>query len=410
MTSNRWWTVVATAIGLSVGNGAMASYSFGTFIKTIADENGWSRAAVSGAVGLYMGALALGTPAFGAMADRFGLRGPAIISITIFAILIGSVSFVTTLPMFLALFAMMGLTSGGATPLPYAKAISLRFDTRRGLALGLGTAGVGAGGVLLPQISAYLLRHYGWRGGYVGLGVLAFVVAVPAAYFGLRPQFAAGAAPQLKAATVQAPPTRHVARDWRLWLIAVPVFFVTLANTGALLHLVSLLTDRGLTVSQATRVVSMAGAAALLGRATAGYLMDAFFGPWVAAATFLVSAIGIGLLALNGPQWVAMVGTICIAFSLGAESDTVGYLVGRYFGLPTYGRVYGYVFSLFALGSGLGTYAMGFCYDLVGSYRPALVISAALVVGSAATIASLGPYEFPPQKRRPSSKANAAEP
>ena len=42
--------------------------------------------------------------------------------------------------------------------------------------------------------------------------------------------------------------------------------------------------------------------------------------------------------------------------SLGAEVDIVGYLVSRYFGLRRYGEIYGYIFAIFTIGSGVGPY------------------------------------------------------
>ncbi len=54
----------------------------------------------------------------------------------------------------------------------YAKAISAWFESTRGLALGIAMAGVGIGTALDPQIVRVLINHVGWRGAYVGLGVL----------------------------------------------------------------------------------------------------------------------------------------------------------------------------------------------------------------------------------------------
>jgi len=47
--------------------------------------------------------------------------------------------------LFLLSYAVLGLAGSGNSPLPYAKAISARFDAQRGLALGTAMAGVGTG-------------------------------------------------------------------------------------------------------------------------------------------------------------------------------------------------------------------------------------------------------------------------
>jgi MFS family permease len=65
----------------------------------------------------------------------------------------------------------------GQTPLPYAHTISKWFDRERGLALGIGLAGVGLGVVLVPELTGFLIRSYGWRMGYVWLGLIIFMFA-----------------------------------------------------------------------------------------------------------------------------------------------------------------------------------------------------------------------------------------
>ena len=182
-----WWAVIAAMVGLTVGSGAISTYAFGIFMKDLAAEMAWSRGLVSAGFAAFMVSAALVMPAFGSIIDRYGIRRPTLWSVTLFAALLASMSRVESAFVYVALFAVMGLVSGGVSPMSYSKAIAIRFDRRRGLALGLGTAGVGIGGIAIPPFASYLLTHYGWRAGFIGLAIAVVALAIPAVSIGLGP-------------------------------------------------------------------------------------------------------------------------------------------------------------------------------------------------------------------------------
>ena len=70
-------------------------------------------------------------------------------------------------------------------------------------------------------------------------------------------------------------------------------------------------------------------------------------------------------------------------------------MVSRYFGLRRYGEIYGYIFAIFTVGSGLGPYLMGLSFDKTYSYSLAIGIFCGMLVGASAAISCLGPYRFP---------------
>jgi cyanate permease len=63
-----------------------------------------------------------------------------------------------------------------------------------------------------------------------------------------------------------------------------------------------------------------------------------------------------------------------IGLGFGAESDIMPYLTGRYFGLKSFGEIYGWIFGAFAFGAVLGPFLMGWAFDTTGSYQMALLI------------------------------------
>jgi predicted MFS family arabinose efflux permease len=392
--SSQWPIVIASTVGLVVGNGPVLLFTFGVFLKPIAEQMDWSRGTMSLGVAIALTFAGLMTPLVGRFIDRWGVQRVLLFSITVFALSVAAISLAPAdVVGFVALYALSGLLSSGQAPLPYAKAITSRFDAHRGLALGIAMAGVGIGTSLMPQVASFLIKTFDWREAYLVLGSLTWLIAFPAAFFvnDLRSEENANAAP-----TMAGDDVASALRSGAFWSTAVPVLLVVIALNGAIAHLLALLTDRGMASSTATSLLIGVGLATILGRLVSGFLLDRVFAPHLAAVIFMIPLIGMTTLLLGGASLIAGLATaICFGFSLGAEVDIVGYLVGRYFGLRHYGEIYGCIFAIFTIGSGLGPYLMGLSFDKTHSYSVALGIFCGMLIVASATIWRLGPYRFP---------------
>ena len=142
------------------------------------------------------------------------------------------------------------------------------------------------------------------------------------------------------------------------------------------------------------------GLSTIAGRLVSGYLLDRFFAPYVAAALFLLPLAGVGILAagLGGPSLI--LAAIALGFGLGAEVDVIGFMVSRYFGLRAYGEIYGCLFAIFTVGTGLGPVLMGLSFDETRSYKLALVVFGVALVCASVLVSRLGRYNFPARRSR----------
>jgi len=403
---NPWWVVVGATLGLIVGNGPIVLFTFGVFLKPIASQFAWNRETVALALTASQTVGAIATPFAGMAVDRWGIRRVTLAFIVVFSLAAAAVSLTPPYPAaFVLLYAVWGLAGSGQAPLPYAKAISVSFEKRRGLALGIAMAGVGLGAALVPQVARLLISSFGWRTAYVGLGLLTFVVAFPAVALFFHEPESPQEGPQPAATpnrgdhgTVAV--TGMTAREavfgtFQFWLIGIAVFLVAVAVNGTIAHIVPILTDRGISVVIATSVLSAAGLALIAGRIFSGYLLDRFPAQYVAAAFFFIPLMGILCLGSGSGGVVPLVGAAFLGMGIGAEIDLLAFLVGRYFGLRNFGQIYGYLMAVFIFGSGLGPWIMGVCFDLRHSYTLALIgFSAALAIASL-LISRLGPYAYP---------------
>jgi MFS family permease len=372
MFRNRWWIVFGSVLGLIVGNVTVLQFSASVLMKPITAEFGWNRGLVSAAIMLGSLCAAIGTPIAGRLMDRHGIRRVTLAAIVLFALAIAAMSLAPAVPsIFLAMFSLVGLFSAGQAPLPYAKAVAAAFDRRRGLAMGVAMTGVGLGAALVPRLTQRYLDGFGWRGAYVAVGLTVFAIAFAAVGLFVRDvnEVAGG---RVNAPILPGVTARDALRSRQFWTLAVVFMCIPIVANGTIVHLVPLLTDRGIPASRAVTVFSGIGASLIVGRLLCGFLLDRFFGPHVAIVFVALPALGVATLLASSDAGLTTLGAVLVGLGLGAEVDLIAYLQSRYFGLRAFGQIYGYLFAVFTFGTGLGPFVMGAAYDATGSYRVAL--------------------------------------
>jgi MFS family permease len=396
---NPWCIVFGSTLALVVSTGPIVLFTFGVFLKPVSQEFGWNRGALSAAISVAGLMIAITLPLIGILIDRWGVRRVLLPSIVLFAISFAAISLApASLPVFVGLYAIVGVCSACQGPPPYAKAIAAWFDRRRGLALGIAMAGVGIGVVIVPQLARILIEAFGWRIAYVGVAAFLLVVAIPSVALFLREPVGALAQRGTHPSEVLWPGLsvrEALTGSSRFWRLAAAVFLVGMAVNGTIVHVVPLLTDRGLSPAVATSILGAVGFATIAGRVVTGYLADRFFAPYVAAGFFLLPCFGIYLLASGVEGIVPLVGGLSLGLALGCEVDMIGYLTSRYVGLKRFGELYGYVFAAFVAGTALGPYLMGVSFDTFHAYDPALLGFGLVLVIASMLAASLGAYLYP---------------
>lgn len=395
-----WAVVLASALALVVGQGAINVFAAGVFLKPVAQELGLGRGGIATAIGISNLMTALATPFFGRLLDLYGVRRPLLASIVLFAAATAAMSLMGASPTIVFLFyALSGLFSVGQNPTAYSKVVIRWFDRQRGLALGVTLAGVGVGTALVPMASGWLIGNFGWRMGYVGLGIAILAFAfLPALLLVREPHAAEGG--QAQQAPAVGASFAEATRQWRYWAMVGAFAIAAFTINGTLVHVVPLLTDRGIPVSLAVTAMTGAGLALIVGRLFAGWLMDRLFAPYIGVFFLLCPLAGLLLLGSEAAYPWPLVATILLGLGIGAEIDLMSYLIGRYLGTRAFGALHGTMFSFVALGQAAGAASLGWAFQALGSYEAAFVGLEVLLVLASVLLLVLGPYTYPPPARK----------
>jgi MFS family permease len=396
---NRWWIVVASLSGMLVGSGPLHLFVFNIFMKPVSAELGLSRGTLSSAVGLYGLINAGGSIIIGWMLDRWGTRRVMIPALACYVLVTMLFSLMSSGATVFLIFGFAGLVSGCQTPVPYANVVAKWFDRERGLALGLSTAGVGLGVAVLGPIAAVLIGRFGWHGAYYGLAALAFVLGfLPVAIFLRDP-------PAIErtlarpggdiAAILPGLTLGEAARTKNFWIIGGAFILAVIAINGTISQLVPYLLDKGISLAIATSALSASGIAIIIGRAISGWFLDRYWGPYVAATVFTIPMVGILLLALAPSSGLLVAGAALCGVGIGAEVDMMAFFVSRYCGLKAYGKLYGTMFGIFALGVAIGPTLAGLTFDFARSYVPVFIYDEVALIALCVLFLLLGPYPYP---------------
>jgi len=402
-----WLVVFVSALGLSLG-APLTVFSFSVFFKSLAGDFHASRAAVSFSFSLFNFVGALWLPGTGALIDRFGARRVILVSTLLFGLVLCSAWWVGgSLWQLYLFFSVLGIAmASGPAPVPYGTVISHWFDRRRGLAMALAMMGIGIGSIVVPILVERLIAAHGWRITFIVFGVAVLLLPLPLLYAWLEDDPSQrGLHPD---GDVQAGNSRPPSQDqpgdhWReiwhsptFWNLVCIFILTGAAVHGAALHMSAIFTDRGVSAERAAMATSLVGAAVIVGRLASGYLLDRLFAPYVAIFFYGATAIGIAMLStgITGP--LALVAAFLSGLGMGAEVESMGYMVSRYFGLRAFGVAYGVAFGAFMIAGSAGVLWMGAGYDRYHSYTVPLVSLCAAVVLALVLLSRLGPYRYTP--------------
>jgi MFS family permease len=397
-----WRVAVASSVGVFVSFASLLVYTFGIFLKPLAEEFGWSRAAVSAAFGIAAMTVAVCSPPLGYLLDRYSPRRILVPCMAVFGCAFASLSLLTPhIWQLYASFFVMGIVGNGTAQMAYSRAVSSWFVERRGMGLAVVMSGGAIGAMVLPPVAEAMIERAGWRSACAMLGAMVLVVGLPAvaAFVRERPHDLddGAAGPSVADGTS----VRDALRARPFWIVVAVLFLTSIAQNGALTHLAAMLTDRGVSTRGAATALAAMGGASLAGRFVTGWLLDRFFAPRAAFTLLSVAAVGTWLLSGAHSLGAGTLAAILIGLGMGGEADVTPYLLSRYFGLRSFAMLYGFTWTAYAIAGAIGPVLMGKVFDTTGSYEILLAVLAVSTLGAASLMWLLPPYGRNAERPRP---------
>jgi MFS family permease len=388
-----YWIVAFAFLCLTICIGC-GSFVFSLFVSPLQSELAWSRGEIMVGFTIFWVMMGVASPLFGRVLDRHGARR----AIPLGAVVMGCgfvlLSLVHSLPLFYLGYVLVGTGAAGIGPVPTSAIVSNWFRKRRGTAVGITSAGIGAGGFIMAPVVGYLLGAFDWRTAYLAMAVIVWVSIIPLSLLlvrtrpedvGLHPD---GALEVEETHTtgvgngvVWGFSLRQAAATLPFWLIAVSYLLGNFSSMGGLQAQVPNLNDIGFPTATAAAALGAIGFGSGVGKVFFGWLCDRMQPRFVSAIglTLQCAAVLI-LLQLQSDSPMALIWTYALLMGFGAGSwlPTMSMLVSRSFGLAFYGAVFGVINLAQSVGTAIGPLVAGVMYDIMGTYRWAFMLFAAL--------------------------------
>lgn len=390
-----WPVLLASLLGVACGASPIPFNSIGFFMGPINAEFGWSFRDISLGITIFGITASLLAPVFGAMADRFGVRPVALLSLLAFALSFAAFALMPpSLTAFYVLWLVVGLVGIGSTPVTWSRAVNLWFFKSRGLALGIMLLGTSLAAIVVPVLTVWAIDNYGWRNSYPILSLLPLLVALPVAFLLFRePRDDERPAGVAAAGSAVGMTLGEAMRDRRFWTIWLSIACVAVAYGGAHIHMPEIVKLHGFAPERAAGIMQMIGVSILAGRLITGFLLDRFWAPMVCFPILLLPAVSMWLLMGTGSAYdLMLIAAFLLGFAAGAESDLIAYLASRYFGMANYGKIYGMLYMPFGIGSAISPAVYGMVRDRTGSYDAILLAAIGFFVMGALLLLTLGRY------------------
>ncbi|MBZ9986573.1 MFS transporter [Mesorhizobium sp. BH1-1-5] len=393
--SYRWVIVAAGALMTCVALGAM--FSLAIFLEPMSLDTNWSRTGISSAMTLNFLVMGLGGFAWGAIYDRVGAR-PVVLA---GAVLLGLSLVVASRANSLLVFQLSyGVIVGLAASAFFAPMIALTttwFDTNRSLAVSLVSAGMGVAPMTISPFARWLITAYDWRTAMFDIGIMAWVLLLPAVFLVRQPPAAAAAGDGAPSPAADDPgmSVGQALRSPQFIVLGLTFFACCAAHSGPIFHMVSYAMSCGVAPMAAVSIYSVEGLAGLGGRVLYGVLGDRLGVKPVLVTGLAIQGLVIAAYLTVGQLEQFYLLAIIFGATYGGVMPLYAVLAREYFGLRIIGTILGAATMLSSLGMSLGPLAGGMIYDATASYHW-LFIGSALIGLGAAGIA----IAFPPQPSR----------
>lgn len=388
--------IVGVAFLLMVLFSGCGVFAFGLFVKPLEASLGWGRGQVMAGFTLFYLMVGFASPVVGRFVDRHGARLVIAIGAVIMGLGFVIVSRMSDLYIFYLGYVIIGIGASAMGLVPCSAVVSNWFSRKRGTAVGLMAAGIGAGGVVMAPFLGYMLSRFDWRAAYLSMAILIMALAIPLALgvirtrpseMGLYPDGDSAPPGDSVGATRRGGEKEGVTLQQALrtptfWLIGVAFAFSNFANMGTIQASAPFLQDIGYPTATAATTVGVIAFGSGTGKILFGWLCDRIPANRACAIGIALQLAGVLLLLTvraNSPMMLIWTYALLLGLGVGAWLPTLSMLASTSFGLLFYGAVFGALNLAQSLGTATGPLFSGLMYDATGSYVGAFITASVLL-------------------------------
>ena len=356
--------VVAAAALMAVLIGSRSS--MGLFVGPINTTTALGAATVSFALALSQLAWGAAQPGAGMLANRHGTARVIVAGGVLSAAGLALVSVAGGSAALVAGFMLVGAAgaaAGGAPLLMGAVAQRVAAD-KRGLAMGLVSAGSSAGQLVLAPLAALMINGIGWQGALLAFAALTLAVLPVASAFR---QPAPRTGPTSDAPAVDA---RAALREPSYWFVTAGFFVCGFHVSFLTTHMPGVLELCGFSTAFSGLWLAIVGGCNIAGSLASGWLMQRLPMRGLLGALYALRALGVALLLLLPTSREVLLGfALWMGLTYMATLPPTSGIIAKLYGARNVAVLLGLTMALHQVGSFLGVWLGGLEVGLTGGYH-----------------------------------------
>ena len=365
------WRRLAVSLALSTVGG-IGLWSVVVTLPVIEAEFGIDRGGASLPYTATMIGFAVGGIVMGRLADRFGIFIPLLVGTAMLAVgYIAASQAESLLTFMLAQSLLIGMMGSAATFGPLVADVSLWFERRRGIAVGIVASGNYLSGTIWPPILSTAIQTVGWREAHIWIAISCVVLMLPMAFY-LRRRADTSDRPNILGQRVGERPDDISPRTVQVLLI-IAGLACCIAMSMPQVHIVAYCGDLGFGVARGAEMLSLMLGLGVVSRIASGFIADRIGGlGTLLLGSALQCAALFFYLPFDGLVSLYVVSAL-FGLSQGGIVPSYALIVRQYFPAREAGARVSLVLMVTVLGMAAGGWMSGEIFDLTGSYQAAFI-------------------------------------
>ncbi|WP_088105699.1 MFS transporter [Halalkalibacter urbisdiaboli] len=393
--------------------------SFGAFIQPWETEFNTTRGTISLIATLSFIIYGISQPILGKLIDVFGVR-----KILSFSTLLVGIStllsfFVTSFWQIILLYGIISsIGFGGASNVAASVAVNQWFQRKKGLAIGILTAGMSSGQLVIVPLCLFFIEWFNWKLTVMLLGSFLITVIFPLLHFFFRTPTSGKSdchggdirviqdGEESYISKNEVKKTIFIFKNRNFWLLAFPFFICGYTTTGLMdTHLIPLSHDHGFSMDVTGTAVSLLAVFNIIGTLFSGQIADYFSNRKFLFFLYLFRGLTILLLLMIDQALMLIIFAILFGLVDFATVAPTTMLASEFFRNHSLGLVLGLLSLFHQVGSALGAFLPGALYDKTGGYTVALISAIVLLF-----VAAFTSFVFPENKVEYDNKNSGIKP
>ncbi len=380
-----WVIAVCCALLQAFGMGLILNCG-SLFYVYICDDLGFLRADISTYMTGYFVGTTIGTPLAGWILSKFDIRRVMGGAICVLAFSVGIMSAYSEIWQWQLSGFLVGFFGACIFVLPSASMVGNWFVKKRGTIYGIVMACSSISAAVFAQVINAIIMAYGWRCGYLFVGLASFAVIFPCCFLfrykpsdvGAKPYGDGEVSREVSAKQKRGVSMKVAVASVSFWCLLLFAGIASFCHGGVEQHIPGYMVQLGLGTAFGATVISAQSAGSVMDKLIMGWLNDRIGVRQTTIVELVVIIVGLlGFIFTRNPVLLVL-----SAIAFGAQdslmSVSLPLLIREIFGNKYYTRIHGWIRA--GVGT-LGTFSgvfVGWVYDVTGTFEPAFAVLIAL--------------------------------